>query len=148
MFNYKNFLDFNEQTLQNILFEIIQLDEKNIIKIIGNKKSLLYFAARLFEFAVEESGFENSEYNFDPGVDLRSESSSLCVFFSDVYLEAWQAKDEKRIEIYGQKEGIIKFAEQIVEQVNLNKEKLFLEKGNFLTDNSSSIYVILKKEKK
>ncbi len=79
MLDYKNFLEEND--FSDMQINIKQSDKH--IEIFGDKKGLLYLASRIMEFIEEDSDDEYAELNFDTGVDLTNDSSSLCVFVSE-----------------------------------------------------------------
>ena len=81
MFNYKKFL--NETDFSDNELEIFQSETEKHVEIFGTKKELLYLASCIIRY-IEEDYAENdqAELNFDSGVDIKSGSSSLCVFVS------------------------------------------------------------------
>ena len=82
MINYKEVLEKTDFTAMKL--EIWQSPTSKHVEIFGNKLGLLYFACRMMEFVEEDCSIsEHAEYNFDCGIDITENSSSLCVFKTD-----------------------------------------------------------------
>jgi hypothetical protein len=82
VFDYKKWLKGLEtEGAEDIYIEVGQSEKR--VDVYGNKKSLLYLACSMIEFFAEEcDDGDFAELNFDRGVDLTSESSSLCLFLA------------------------------------------------------------------
>lgn len=77
MFNHKKFLE--ENNLENIQIEAIHC--KDTLEVFGTREELLYIASCLINFVLEDlNDCAEAELNFDKGVDLTDESTSLRFF--------------------------------------------------------------------
>ncbi len=82
MIDYKEVLEKTD--FKDMKLEIWQSPISKHVEIFGNKLGLLYFACRMMEFVEEDCADDGpAEYNFDIGIDITENSSSLCVFKTD-----------------------------------------------------------------